>query len=235
MELPNEIIQCILEMAELPIDSRLAFNIKPKKVIVPDGLSEHIQELNNMISWNFQHQNMLLNTSYDSFPSAKCVWIHENLLGYDPSTNVCVFPYIKFEYEGEIYSTGTSNIREEWFNHSTRENVHLWDQYRRKERIAENRKRFPHINRYYCSHCKLSHGNNCVCGMTNYDTDEDVEEDIDEDDYTGAPTYYCRGCNEMRDTDENIRADFNDYDTDSNYDFSPPRKQEEDPYDDWPW
>jgi len=228
MELPNEIIQCILEMAELPIDSCLALNIKPKKVIVPDGLSEHIEELNNMISWNFQHQGSLINR-YSSIPAYKCTWIHEDPLGYDEDSLGSVFDYIKFEYEGEIYSSGPSIGGEWWFKHSTGENVNLWDQYRRKERIAENRKRFPHINRDYCSHCKLSHGNNCVCGMTNYDTDED----INEDDYTGgAPIYYCRGCNKMRDTDEDIRAqNGNDYDTDSKYDFS----QEEDPYDDWEW
>jgi hypothetical protein len=169
MDLPNEIIQCILEMAELPIDSRLAFNIKPKNVIVPDGLSEKIKEISYDIRWNLQYQNVLCKN--DQVPD-KCAWFHEFYAGEDEEGEPMVRHEI-FEFRGEIYSGGSYTDTNCWFKHSTGEIVNLWsieiENNDREKRISRNRKIFHQVNsearkkcELYCR-CYCNEGDECIC------------------------------------------------------------------------
>jgi|688.fasta_scaffold00733_7 hypothetical protein len=131
MDLPNEIIQYILEMAELSIDSRLAFGIKPKKVIIPDGLSEVIDEMSYQINWNLEHEQIFL-CNNESIPG-KCEWFHTFYTGEDEEGEP-VIRHETFEFKAEIYSGGSYTDNNCWFKHSTGEIVNfLSNEIREKE------------------------------------------------------------------------------------------------------
>jgi len=191
--LPNEIIQYILEMADLHIDSRLAFNIKPKKVIVPGGLSEKIKEIKYDINWNLQHQNVLC--SNDQVPGA-CKWFYEFYLGEDDyGETMC--QYATFEFRGDIYSGGSGMEHNCWFQHSTGKIVNLWsieiDNENSEKRIARNRKIFHQANsdarkvcelycRCYCNEgddeCRCTFSGECSCNWVDVnDSEYETEND----------------------------------------------------------
>jgi hypothetical protein len=211
MDLPNEIIQYILEMAELSIDSRLAFGIKPKKVIIPDGLSEIIDEMSYQINWNLQHEQRFL-CNNESIPG-KCEWFHTFYAGEDEEGEPVICHEI-FEFKAEIYSGGSYTDNNCWFKHSTGEIVNLLSNEIREKRISKNRKIFHQVNSDAREKCEAFHSvggswRPCYCEEEN-----------------GCECDYVIECNCNW-----VDVNDPDYETenDSVYDFS----RSPSPYDDW--